>query len=145
MGSEQRMPKMKETMKRLVELQQLGLSSLQCIGLLAWDTTVNKATDLVHLPHAHALEWVDNLAPRGGNNMKNALLVAGAEFALATDFVVLCDGDPTPFSAAADWKLFYDSQLKPKRVHFVSISQESPQLKEMSQVSAGEYIEAPGT
>lgn len=45
-----------------------------------------------------ALQWVENLRVRGGNNMRYAIEDTMRKFPDATDVYIMCDGDVAPFA-----------------------------------------------
>jgi len=69
------------------------------------------------------MKWINEVHAGGGNDMKNAIVSALQKRNDATDVIVMCDGDITPFDLTS-WSQFR-SQYPKIRFGFVALKEES--------------------
>ncbi|EGC32534.1 hypothetical protein DICPUDRAFT_155482 [Dictyostelium purpureum] len=131
--------KLKSTLKKKIEENKNSISIAAwnkktsfSIGN-EWLNSETKSKNKIRL-----INWVDSLNPFGGNDMKQAILSSISQFGDAEEFVVLCDGDISPFDLAS-WSTFYRDNSK-YIFSFVGIGSSSDEaMKQMSQISNGQY------
>ncbi|EGC32533.1 hypothetical protein DICPUDRAFT_81636 [Dictyostelium purpureum] len=131
--------KLKSTLKKKIE------ENKNSISIAAWNRItdfsignewLNSETEVKN--KNRLINWVDSLRPSGGNNMVQAILSGISQFSDAEEFVVLCDGDTSPFDLAS-WSTFCRDNSK-YIFSFVGIGSSSDDaMKQMSQVGNGQY------
>ncbi|EGC32531.1 hypothetical protein DICPUDRAFT_155479 [Dictyostelium purpureum] len=133
---------LKKNIKKIIEENKNSFS------VAAWNTSTSFSIGKEWLNKQNEaknktllINWIDSLKAAGGTDMKQAIVAGISQFRDADEFVVLCDGDITPFDMAS-WSTFYRDNSK-YMFSFVGIGNSSDeQMKEMSQIGNGQYTNA---